>query len=329
MIGSSQVAPGPAARSARLPWRSFVLPALAVAAAGAALVVLSARPDDTMLDYGVGIVPVIVPFLAALVAVAVAAIGMNGRASSSAAGSLLMVTLVVTAAWSVAMLPFDALRIVGLVPLPLSGGGLLLRLLVLTAGTAALVPVLRARRAGKGRCAECGRILPGPLDQVPRWPVVLAVAFALPYPVMRVIWALGGTLGTTGEPLDLDPAVAWGAALAGWVLVAFAVVLFVGKGPVWLRALLGLGGVVAGLALTVDGGLAALGALTMLATNGPQSSPGAGLTTWTFLVVYGSWFIAGMGVMAGSWRYWAHRRDECPTCGPLLESGRTVARVAA
>jgi hypothetical protein len=102
--------------------------------------------------------------------------------------------------------------------------------------------------------------------------------------------------------------------------VAFAVVLLVGKGPLWARALLGLGGVVLGLALTVIGGLAAALAATVLATEGPQSSPGAGLTAWTFLLVYGSWFVAGLGVMVGSWRYWARRRDDCPACRTLLGS---------
>jgi hypothetical protein len=147
----------------------------------------------------------------------------------------------------------------------------------------------------------------------------VAVVFALPYPVLRIVWALGGTFGTTGEPLDLDPAVAWGATIAGLTLVAFAIVLLVGMGPPWARALLGLGGLVLGVALTVIGGLATDLALTMLATEGAQSSPGAGLVTWTFLLVYGSWFVAGLGVIAGSWRYWARRRVDCPACRMLLE----------
>jgi hypothetical protein len=49
-----------------------------------------------------------------------------------------------------------------------------------------------------------------------------------------------------------------------------------------------------------------------------QSSRGDELMTWTFLVVYGSWFVAGLGVLTASWRYWADRRDDCPECGPLL-----------
>ena len=319
MAGSPGIAPAHPSRSGSMPYpgRRLALPALAGAAAAAAMVVLATQATGEMLDYGVGIVPAVVPWLAAGLAVAVAVVGLTERGASSAGGSLLMGALVIVTAWSITMLPFDVLRIVGLVPLPLSGSGLLLRLLLLGAAAAALVPALRSRRARQERCQACRRVLPGTLDRVPRWPAVVAVVFALPYPVLRTVWALGGTFGTTGEPLDLDPAVAWGAAIVGWALVAFTVVLLVGRGPMWARALLGLGGLVAGLALAVIGGLAATLAGTGLANEGLQSSQGE-LMTWTFLLVYGSWFVAGLGVMAGSWRYWARRRDDCPACRTLL-----------
>ncbi len=322
MAGSPGIAPADSSRSELMPYpgRRLALPALAVAAAVAATLVLATQATGEMLDYSVGIVPPVVPGLAAGLAVAMAALGLSERRASSAAGSLLLGALVIVTAWSITMLPFDLLRIVGLVPLPLSGLGLGLRLLLLIAGAAALVPALRARRARQERCPACRRVLPGTLDRMPRWTAGVAVVFALPYPVLRTVWALGGTFGTTGEPLDLDPAVAWGAAIVGWALVAFTVVLLVGRGPRWARALLGLGGLVAGLALAVNGGLAATLAVTVLATEGLQSSQGDELMTWTFVLVYGSWFVAGLGIIAGSWRYWAHRRDDCPACRTLLEA---------
>jgi hypothetical protein len=39
--------------------------------------------------------------------------------------------------------------------------------------------------------------------------------------------------------------------------------------------------------------------------------------TWTF-VVCGSWFVAGLGVLASGRRYWAHRRDDWQACRSLL-----------
>lgn len=323
MTGSSAIAPaGPSgAESLRYAGRRFVLPTLAVAAAGAAMVVLAYQATGEVLDYGVGIVPAVVPWLSAGLSVVVAAVGLSERRAASGAGSLLVGGLVVVTVWSVSMLPFDVLRIVGLVPLPLSGWGLGLRLLLLVAGAGAAVPVLRTRRATQARCPACRRILPGGLDAVPRWPAVVALVFALPYPVLRIAWALGGTFGTTGKPLDLDPALAWGVAIVGLVLVAFTALLLVGRGPLWARALFGLGGIVAGLALTVNGGLAATLAVSMIFTEGLESSPaGSDLMAWTFLLVYGSWFVAGVGVMAASWRYWAHRREDCPACRALLRS---------
>jgi hypothetical protein len=297
----------------------LVLPVLAVVASCAAMIMLAGRADDWTLDYGVGIVPAVAPWLTACLSVVAAVLSLNGRFMSSAGGSLLLGALVVAAAWSVVILPFDALRVVGLVPLPVSAWGASMRLLLLAGSACALLAGLMVRRTSRVRCAACGRGLPGGLDWLPRWPAGVAVAAALVYPALRACWALGGTFGTPGEPLDMDIAVAWGPAIAGAALVAFAVALFVGMGPLWVRALLGLGGVVLGLLLAMAGGLGAARAATVLATEGPQSVlPDAGLMTWTFVVVYGSWFVAGVGIIAGGWRFWAHRRDACPACRTFL-----------
>jgi hypothetical protein len=87
-------------------------------------------------------------------------------------------------------------------------------------------------------------------------------------------------------------------------------------GPSWVRALLGLGAAVTGLILAMAGGLGAVKAATTLAAEGVDSVTGD-LMTWTFVVVYGSWFVAGVGIIVGGWRFWAHRRDRCPGCGLL------------
>jgi hypothetical protein len=320
MTGSPAIVPASpsGARLARYLGSRLVLSGVSVAAAVAAMLVLATQTSDEMLDYGVGVVPALVPWLSACLSVVVVAVGWDERRDTSTAMSALIGALIIVTAWAITMLPFDVLRMVRLVPLPLSGWGIALRLLLLVAATAALVPVLGLRRARLERCSACRRAIPGALDRMPRWPAVVAVIFALPYPVLRVHWALGGTFGTVGTPLDLDPAVAWGVVIVGATLEAFALLLLIGKGPRWARALFGLGGVVAGAALTVNGGLAAAVALSAIATEGLESSPGADLTASTFLLVYGSWFVAGLGIMAASWRYWAHRRDDCPVCRTLL-----------
>jgi hypothetical protein len=304
-------------RMARHPRRHVVVSVLAIAAACAAMVMLIRQADDTTLDYTVGLVPLFVPWSAACLSIGAAVWWLDGRGTSSAAGSLLLGGLLLVTAWSVVMLPFDALRLVGLVPLPLSEWGAATRLVLLVAGAAALVPALRGRRGSQGRCPVCRRVLPGRLDGMPRWPVGVAVIAALVYPALRTAWALGGTFGTAGEPLQMDGAVAWGTVLAGASLVAFAAVLLIGRGPSWVRALLGLGGTAAGFMLAITGGLGAVKAASTLASEGLDPVTGD-LMTWTFVVVYGSWLVAGVGIAVGGWRYWAHRRDACAECGPLI-----------
>lgn len=313
--GTAPIGPSPAmGEVARHRRQALVLPVLAVLASSAAMVMLARQSDGQTLDYGVGLIPAAVPWVASCLSVVVALASLSARRVSSTAGSVLVGALLVATAWSVVILPLDAFRAVGLAP-PLNAWGATTRLVLSVGAAFALVAALTVRRASVGRCPECRRVLPGRLDRLPRWPVVVAVAFALVYPTLRVGWALGGTFGTAGEPLDLDPAVAWGAALAGAGLVAFTVVLLVGRGPLWVRALLGLGGVVLGVLMAAAGGLAGLKAATDLATEGLQSVlPDSGLMTWTFVVVYGSWFVAGIGIIVGGLRFWAHRREACSTC---------------
>jgi hypothetical protein len=264
---------------------------------------------------GTGIVPAIVPWLTASVSIAVGVLLLGGRRVPAGAGSVLLGVLVVVIAWTLVAVLFDALRLLGLVPLPLDALGAGTRALLLTGAAYALVALAEARRAVRARCPECSRVAPGPLDRVPRWPVILAVSFTLVYPALRLVWAIGGTFGTGGQALEMESAVAWGAFIAGATLVAFATVLLFGRGPAWIRALLGLGGAAVGLVLTIVGGLGGIAAAAALPTQAVQSlGEGGEMMTWTFVLVYASWFVAGLGVLAASWRYWVHRRDGCSTC---------------
>jgi hypothetical protein len=150
--------------------RHLVLPALAVLASGAAMVMLARQADEGTLDYGIGMVPALVPWSAACLSVAAALLSLSGRQMWSSAGSLLLGAIVVLTAWSVVMLPFDALRLVGLVPLPLSEWRAGTRLVLLVAGAAALVPTLKARWTSQGRCSLCRCALPGPSTSCPAGP---------------------------------------------------------------------------------------------------------------------------------------------------------------
>jgi hypothetical protein len=145
--------------------------------------------------------------------------------------------------------------------------------------------------------------------------VVVAVVAASVYPVLRVVWALGGTFGTAEGPLHLDAASAWGSVLAGAVLLAFTLVLLLDRGPGWVRAL-GLGGAALGLLMAILGGLGALRAASALVSDGPAAIV-EDLMAWTYVIVYGSWCVAGLGIVVGGLRFWSHRRESCPECRRL------------
>lgn len=305
----------------------FILPAIAVLAAAGAMLVLTLHADGAALDYGTGLVPIAVPWVAAVLVVIVAVTGLTRLVTSPIAG-LFAAALTVATGWSVAVLLFDALRVVRLVPLPLSGWGLGLRLLLLVGAAAAVQPVLHASQVRRGRCQDCSRWLPGPLARIPRWPVAVGIAFALPYPVLRVVWLLGGTVGKTGGPEPADPSLQLVMAAVGTLLVALAVVLLVGRGPAWLRAILGLGGVVAGVGLACTFGPAAAGVAGILLAHGLDVPPAAGLSVWVFALFYGSWTLAGIGVALGGLRYWIHRRADCASCRRLIAADTSVAEPA-
>lgn len=295
----------------------LVPPMLAFLTAVGAMLILTFRTDGATLDYGTGLVPSLVPWVAAGLVLVVAVAGLTRWATSRVAG-LLAAALAVATGWSVAVLLFDALRVVRLVPLPLSGWGLALRLLLLAGAAAAVLPILHAHQVRRGRCPACSRWRPGGLARIPRWPVAVGVGFALPYPVLRVVWLLGGTIGKTGGPELADPALQLAMAVAGALLVALAVVLLVGRGPTWLRAVLGLGGLVVGTGLACTFGPAAAGVVSMLLAEGLDVPPAAGLSVWVFALFYCSWTLAGIGVALGGLRYWIHRRADCTECRHLL-----------
>ncbi|HSN11246.1 MAG TPA: hypothetical protein VLS51_03970, partial [Propionibacteriaceae bacterium] len=207
---------------------------LALASAAGAMVILVFRTAAALATYGVGGVPLAVPWLAAVMIVVVAVTGLS-RFSASSGATVAVAIVVVLTAWSDGALMFDALRVVRLVPLPLNGWGFALRLLLLVGTVLGTWPVVEARHASQGRCPSCRRWRPGPLGRLPRWPALVGVVFALPYPVLRVTWLLGGTLGTTGERVQADRTLQLVMATAGVFLVALATVLLIDRGPTWLR----------------------------------------------------------------------------------------------
>ena len=97
------------------------------------------------------------------------------------AGLLLMV-------WAANGLPFDLLRVVGLIPLPVDWPGLATRTLALAAAVV-LARLALASPPDSASTREVSSTHEG------SWYGYTAFLLALPYPILRTWWALGGTPG--------------------------------------------------------------------------------------------------------------------------------------
>ena len=132
----------------RSPSRNAVT-ALAMVAGAGALLIIAFQGGPEVLDYGTGWVPWGIPLVAGALAVGVAELGIAPEFETTLLAKLLVGALLALTVWSAAPLVLDVLRLTGQVPSPPNWWGVGLRLLVLLATTAAIVPLavaLRGRR---------------------------------------------------------------------------------------------------------------------------------------------------------------------------------------
>jgi hypothetical protein len=185
-------------------------------------------------------------------------------------------------------LPLDLLRLTRLIPLPIDWPGLATKALALSAA------VVIGRRL---------LALPGP-DAAVRtaaWYGYAAFLLALPYPVLRVCWAFGATPG-------LSRPGAGGAGFAPllltipWLMAAVLSLLLVPIGDRFPRRLLLAGG---WTATTIVGLIGPGACWTLVAKPAPVPADAsiAGMATWVFAVVYGSWLLWGIAVCAATRSY--------------------------
>jgi hypothetical protein len=193
-------------------------------------------------------------------------------------GLLLMV-------WAANGLPFDVFTAAGLIGHGTASGaivmstvywpGLVTRVLALAAALV-IAHLAWVRPAGSASARATS------------WYGYAAFALALPYPVLRAHWALGGTLG-----------LRWpGAAGEGWEplllavpwLMAAALSLFLVAPPRWMpRRLLLLAGWTATVIVAMIGPAAFWSFVSSVASGGTTDSDG--IESWVFGLFYGSWFL--------------------------------------
>jgi hypothetical protein len=275
-------------------------------------------------DYTKGFAPSWVAALAALLGV-VATFGAMGwpregllpRRPVLAAGWCGCVLMV----WSASGVIFDGLRalavlgVPGMLPPVVDWPGFANRTLAVVAGALLAATVLSYQRASRGGCTRCGHD-DGPASPVPsrRWLGYTACALALPYPLLKVYWSLGGAMarsavGTTSvEGFPIGEIVAF--ASVGFVALA----LSRRWGRIFPRRLLLVGGWAATGALVTMGALAAFGSLGQVLglVDGPARFGSGG---WIVDLVYGSWLLLGVALGGAVVAYQRRTLPRCGQCG--------------
>jgi hypothetical protein len=193
-------------------------------------------------------------------------------------GLLLMV-------WAANGLPFDLLTAAGLIGHRTAGGAIVLSSVywpgLATRALALAAAVLLARLALAQPNAPQSR-------RAASWYGYAAFLLALPYPVLRTHWALGGTLGL-GWP---------GAAGQGWEplliaipwVLAAALSLLLVSPPRWMARRLLLAAGWSATTIVAMIGPAALWAFVTTVWSGGDAGNG-GIAIWVFGLFYGSWFL--------------------------------------
>jgi hypothetical protein len=195
-------------------------------------------------------------------------------------GLLLMV-------WAANGLPLDLFRMAGLIPLGVDWPGLATRTLALAAAVVlARLALARPAASASTRAAT--------------WYGYAAFGLALPYPVLRTHWALGGTLGL------MWPGAA-GQGFAPWLisipfLLAAALSLLLVSPRRWMpRRLLLAAGWSATAVVAMIGPAACWVLVTTLASG---ADPGLeGIEIWVPGLFYGSWLLWAIAAGAATRSY--------------------------
>ncbi|WP_190818550.1 hypothetical protein [Saccharopolyspora pogona] len=218
---------------------------------------------------------------------------------------------------------FDLLRVFGLMGFPPDWPMFITRSFALMSAILLVrASVLRAREI-TGACELCG----GPAAPPPRWLGYLGGLFALPYPVIKTNWALGGTIG-----LDY-PDPARDGFTSGWLVVPAALIGIVLSlalvhrwGRIWPRWVPGLAGRPTPRGLLLFGGwfgtallftMGPAGAATVVSdlVSGTPSSTIAGMHYWPGALFYVSWMCWALVFGPSVYLYQrATRRKPCGTC---------------
>jgi len=194
--------------------------------------------------------------------------------------------------WAANKVLFDFLTMAGLIGDPATGGrarvdwpGTISRIIAFAAAVAL------ARRALKE---------PAPGSTTPAsWYGYAAFVLALPYPLFRIIWALGGTPGIT-HPGAAGEGFAPLILAIPWILAAVLSLLLVSPRKWIPRRLLLVAGWTA-TAIVASIGPAAFWSMISMLISGVQKN--GDIAAWVFCLFYSSWFLWAIAAFAATRSY--------------------------
>jgi hypothetical protein len=290
MESQSSLTPGSRAEQ----WIALVLCA-AVLAAGALEQLIRNRPD-----YAKTFAPFWIPLAAAMLAGA-GIMELNGRKQWFRVRPALRWTGLLLMVWTANGLPFDLLRLTPLIPLGVDWPGLATRTLALAAVVVlARLALVRPTTPASTRSAT--------------WYGYAAFVLALPYPVLRICWAFGGTIGI------MYP----GAAGSGfsplfiaipWMLAAALSLLLVST-PHWMpRRLLLVAGWSATAIVAMIGPTACWSLVTQLVMGGNRGPEG--MAIWVPCLFYGSWFLWAIAAGVATRSYQLRSASAAEVCADM------------
>lgn len=237
-------------------------------------------------DYAASFAPVWIPFIASVFGAA-GIIRVNDRQQWFRAKRALLWSSLLLMVWTANGLPFDLLHLTPLMPNDIDWPGMVTRMLALAAAVIlARIALVRPVAPASNRAAN--------------WYGYAAFVLALPYPVLRICWAFGGTIGITFP----------GAAGSGFAplliaipwMLAGALSLFLVSTPGWMpRRLLLVAGWTATAIVAMIGPAACWSVATQFVT-GNLNAP-KGMEIWVPCLLYSSWFLWAIAAGAATRAY--------------------------
>jgi hypothetical protein len=230
--------------------------------------------------------PVWLPFAAGVIAAA-GIIRLNGYLQWHRIQQVFLWSGLFLLVWVANGLPLDLLRLTPLIPLGVDWPGMVTKIVAFTA-VIVLVRLALARPVA----------LESP--RTATWYGYAAFLLALPYPVLRTCWAMGGTLGLTHAGAAGHGWVPWLACIP-WLLAAVLSLLLISSRQWMPRRLLLVAGWTATAIVAMIGPAACWSLVTNLIRGG---DPGIeGIATWIPYLFYGSWLLWAIAAGAATRSY--------------------------